>query len=347
MKRDKEKAAITEFILKLLILFIPFLIMLGFYFKNDPFMVLKHYTRYDHSPILLNEGYVEWQMYMNNRDSIAFNSFIMGNSCTMAYPCREWEKYLDSGRAMRFFGTAESMMAIYYKLQALERVGAPIENVLMILDKESLKKYQLMTGYSNILPPAMSGINNFKFQEAFCQAFFYPKFLFSYIDYKVFHQYRHYMKGIINPYGAVRDSVTNDAINPRETMIKEEGEAYWKNQANMFKDKKDPYYRDGRYREAKPVIFGNQINLLWKIEKLLQKHHTSIKIIISPDYNQVSINRKDVEKLKRIFGAENIFDFSGINKYTADIHNYYECGHYRPVLGTRILKEVYCNSKQK
>lgn len=35
------------------------------------------------------------------------------------------------------------------------------------------------------------------------------------------------MKGVINPYGVVRDPVTNDAINPREEMIQREGEAYW------------------------------------------------------------------------------------------------------------------------
>lgn len=52
---------------------------------------LRHYNRYDNSPVMLNEGYIGWQMYMNNRDSIAFDSFIMGNSCTMAYQCHEWE----------------------------------------------------------------------------------------------------------------------------------------------------------------------------------------------------------------------------------------------------------------
>ena len=56
-----------------------------------------------------------------------------------------------------------------------------------------------------------------------------PNFLFPYLDYKIFHQYRPYMQGVINPYGAIRDAVTNDAINPREGMIRDEGEAYWEN----------------------------------------------------------------------------------------------------------------------
>jgi len=341
MKMNSERKAATRFILKLLILFTPFLIMLGFYFQNDPFMVLRHYERYDNSPVFLNEGYVEWEMYMNNRDSIPFNSFIMGNSCTMAYQCREWEKYLGNGRAMRFFGNAESMDAIYCKLKALDRVGAPIKNVLMILDKTSLKKYKLMTEYTNILPPAVSGMSNFKFQESFCQAFFYPKFFFSYIDYKLFHKYRSYMEGIINPYGKIRDYITNDAINPREAMIKKEGENYWKERKNKFKNKKDPDYRNGKYREDQQVLFKDQINLLRRIEKVLRKHHTSVKIIISPDYNQISLNPRDAKVLKSIFGSRNVFDFTGINKYTADIHNYYEQGHYRPILGMQLLKQVY------
>lgn len=127
MKKKNERSAAMRFILKLFIFLIPFISLLAVYFLNDPFMVLKHYDRYDNSPVMLNESYIGWQMYMNNRDSIAFDSFIMGNSCTMAYPCREWEKYLNGGRAIRLFGNAESIAAICKKLQALEENGAEIK----------------------------------------------------------------------------------------------------------------------------------------------------------------------------------------------------------------------------
>lgn len=46
-----------------------------------------------------------------------------------------------------------------------------------------------------------------------------------------------------------------------------------------------------------------------------------------------------MEILKDIFGYENVFDFSGINEYTNDIHNYYERGHYRPILGALLLQK--------
>lgn len=102
---------------KLFILFIPFIALLAVYFLDDPFMVLKNYERYDQTPVVLNEGHVGWQMYLNNRDTIPIDSYIMGNSCTMAYQCHEWEKYLHGGRAVRLFGNAESLAAVCLKLK--------------------------------------------------------------------------------------------------------------------------------------------------------------------------------------------------------------------------------------
>ena len=104
MKKNSERNAAIRFMKKLFILFIPFIALLAVYFLDDPFMVLKNYERYDQTPVVLNEGHVGWQMYLNNRDTIPIDSYIMGNSCTMAYQCHEWEKYLHGGRAVRLFG---------------------------------------------------------------------------------------------------------------------------------------------------------------------------------------------------------------------------------------------------
>ena len=112
MKKNSERNAAIRFMKKLFILFIPFIALLAVYFLDDPFMVLKNYERYDQTPVVLNEGHVGWQMYLNNRDTIPIDSYIMGNSCTMAYQCHEWEKYLHGGRAVRLFGNAESLAAV-------------------------------------------------------------------------------------------------------------------------------------------------------------------------------------------------------------------------------------------
>ena len=67
MKKNSERSAAMRFTMKLSILLTPFIALLVVYFLNDPFMVLRHYNRYDNSPVMLNEGYIGWQMYMNNR----------------------------------------------------------------------------------------------------------------------------------------------------------------------------------------------------------------------------------------------------------------------------------------
>lgn len=106
-----------------------------------------------------------------------------------------------------------------------------------------------------------------------------------------------------------------------------------------FVKARDCNYRNGEYREGERFLWETQTELLKEIDQICRKHNTSVKIIISPDYNQISINPADVEILKDIFGYENVFDFSGINEYTNDIHNYYERGHYRPILGARLLQK--------
>ena len=129
MKKNSERNAAIRF-MKSSLSFYPFYSPTGSLFPDDPFMVLKNYERYDQTPVVLNEGHVGWQMYLNNRDTIPIDSYIMGNSCTMAYQCHEWEKYLHGGRAVRLFGNAESLAAVCLKLKALDKAGATIKNLL-------------------------------------------------------------------------------------------------------------------------------------------------------------------------------------------------------------------------
>ena len=72
------------FILKCVLFLVPFFVLAGFYFYDDPFKVVREYKKYDNDPIFLNEDYIGWKTYKNYRDSLHFDSFILGNSCTMA-----------------------------------------------------------------------------------------------------------------------------------------------------------------------------------------------------------------------------------------------------------------------
>ena len=77
------------------------------------------------------------------------------------------------------------------------------------------------------------------------------------------------------------------------------------------------------------------------LRAIFLNHRTSFRIVISPMYDQVCFNRADLNFLQNLFGKRNVFDFSGINKYTNTASNYYDLIHYKPCLAQQILKEIY------
>jgi hypothetical protein len=52
-----------------------------------------------------------------------------------------------------------------------------------------------------------------------------------------------------------------------------------------------------------------------------------------------------MQLLQTIFGANTIYDYSGINNYTNKVENYYETSHYRPHVGEAIMSEIYIDNK--
>ena len=81
--------------------------------------------------------------------------------------------------------------------------------------------------------------------------------------------------------------------------------------------------------------------MLEEIAGLLRRHHTSVRIIISPDWDQRRFNPADKAEMDSIFGKGVVYDFSGVNEFTEDYHNYYERAHYRPQLSERLLDIIY------
>jgi hypothetical protein len=101
------------------------------------------------------------------------------------------------------------------------------------------------------------------------------------------------------------------------------------------------YKRDSIQKFSNQSIYDEQEILLKNIQSIFKKNKTDYKIIINPLYDQLKINPKDLKYIRDLFGAENVFDFSGINSITNDYHNYYETSHYRPFVCDSILNVIY------
>ncbi|UVV76827.1 hypothetical protein NXW84_01520 [Bacteroides fragilis] len=97
--------------------------------------------------------------------------------------------------------------------------------------------------------------------------------------------------------------------------------------------------------EELPVIFASQIQVLRSIKKICDKHHTNLKFVIGPDYYQKKASQEDIKILKAILGDSAVWDFTGINEYTADIHHYYEPGSLSSAAGSTLTESHLSGSR--
>lgn len=328
---------LRRFYTKIILLCLPFLLMSATYFVFDPFMVLHKYKRFDVVGAYLNESHVGWETYSMYRDSIGYDSFILGNSCTVGFPTQEWEKHLNGGKAICMYDNSESIGGVLAKLDALDANGATIKNVLIVLDHRSFREYLPSNSFKHILPPEASGMSNIQYQLKFLQGYLYPDIIVPYLHYKITGEVTPYMlrKYIVCPF-IIREPFTNNTINPHEKEIQELGEKYWENAdwVDLNETNEGNVY--------KPEVFPDQLRCLEKIKNLCDKHETNLKIILSPHYGvHIQMNPQDIQKMKNVLGEKSVYDLTGVDEFISDKHDFYEPDHYRPVLGARILQKIY------
>lgn len=319
--------------LKIFFLALPLLAVLGLYFCKDPFMVLHEYDRYDRSDVYLNENMVAWKMFKREQAyGKPFNAFVMGNSCTQAFLCSDWVKYLGPGaKAMRFFDNAETVGGVCSKLEAMDSHGADIRDVLLVLDWDSFRSALPMDGAMHLLPPDAASGDVFGYHLAYIQRFVNPSILVPYIRHLADSSYC--SAGVVHNYGAIRDNSNNDPLNPLDRVIEKEGKAYW--------DRRVPSW--GVYEESfAPAYVRKDVRAcLERIRSIFAAHGTSYRILLGPDFRRVRINPSDLAALVEIFGEDNVFDFSDGEGISSDPTNYYNAGHYRPQVGRVLMERVY------
>lgn len=328
----------TAIILLLIILITVYLIF-------DPFKVVHKYEAYynsgEPSYITLNRDFVSVETFINNYPEYNYNSFIFGNSRSRFYEMETWSKLIQTDKCFHFDASAESLYGINKKIEFLEKLQVKISNALIIFDYETLKKITNSKGHLFIKHPVLSGQSRFSFQVDFFKTFCSFSFLPAYLDFKISGRIKNYM---IN--GHLLDDV------PLEYNLKFNEMSYNQMEGSIHSDPSSYYNskkmkrfveRDTTEKYSMPAINKEQKILLQKIREVFRRDQTRFKIIISPLYDQIRLSSEDITELKSIFGNENVYDFSGINSFTSDYHNYYEESHYRPQVANEIMKLIYKN----
>ena len=326
------------------------LIIVG-YFYFDPFQVLYKHTDYSTSNFVeCDRDYISTETYLNKKSKYNYNSFMFGSSRTMAYKPETWKKYLDKdAKIFAYDATMESIYGIYKKVKFLDSTGADIKNALFIFCRD----YTFATTENpkiHILKkhPILSGENLFDFQYTFFKSYFNINFLFSYYTRLLTGKHYSFMNEYVNELKiAYHPSSNHLMLVDAERMIRENPKKYYNKYKQKFyckKDGKGILIQDIIIAEDETIsknrIDKKMVEMLKEINQILIKHNTKYVIILQPLLEKIKYSKTDYRILNKIFG-KHIYDFTGKNKFTISIDNYYDWSHFRPQVGDEIFKKVY------
>jgi hypothetical protein len=258
----------------------------------------------------------------------------------MFYPAAQWRKYIgDSASVFHFDANSETLFGIYRKIRLIDSLHAPMKDVLIILDEEVLRWTVNSAGHLFVKDYRLTAQSWLSFQLLFFKDFITsPKFISACLDYKLTGQIKPYMfagrmlSRIQVGYNAESNEISFDNL---EDSIVRNKQAYYSGKEDVF------YARSSSPVFSDPVISTEQMAQLFAIRDILKRNNTRYKIVISPLYDQKRLSTEDLDRLKLVFGEDRVFDFSGINSFTADKTNYYENSHYRPQVAGEILRSIY------
>jgi len=331
------------FSIKLLIFASPIILLIIMAVFADPFRVFWHYDDYYKNNFVTgNREFICLKLYERNAKSIGYDSFIFGSSRSQSFKVKAWMPFLPPGsKGFHFDGTGEGVYGIYNKIRYISETGAEIKNALIILDQDVLELTKNREGYLFISPPKFSKESPLDFYIEFLKPLTNLKFVAGYIDYSFFKTHRKYMKWFFSKqkYDFVSDNLTGDLYYGYDRMIAEDKEAYYDNLVN-----KGVFYERSKNTGKCMPVTNAEKELLVKIKDVFNKHHTNYRIVISPAYDQIPLGIDHIELLNNIFGAETVHDYSGVNKYTESIYNYYESSHFRPHVAADIMARIYANT---
>lgn len=326
----------------LLKFFTPIIAVLMIYAWMDPFKVVWHYDSFYEADnklsVPLDKDYVSTANYDNRYGSEHYNSFIFGNSRSIFYETATWKQYLPTGSKLYHFdASAETIYGICKKIQYIDHKDEKMNNVLLVLDHLILNRSKSSDGHLFAISPQLEGYSTMAdFHLQFLRTFLSTEFLPAYIDHKISGKVKPYMlKTALTDEAFLYDKRTNEMRHTTTEGEIADGTFYTADRMKVF------YKRDNIQKYSKPVIKQAQKEMLTKIAGIFKKHGTKYKIVISPLYDQKKLNKEDLAYMQRLFGDENVFDFSGINRFTNDYRNYYESSHYRPHVATAIMAEIY------
>ena len=272
---------------------------------------------------------------MKNNPEIHYRSFIFGSSRSSVFYSKEWGKYINDSLVFHFDASNEDIIGISQKVKFIAAQGNRIENALLVFDGET---FEPSADFENSIIHKrdwrQSGENRIVYHLKFFAAFFKNQYFIKFFDAKINEVYKSNMWGALEGKHMIYTPSHNDFIfQGYIDEIKKDSLAYYAR--DLF------YPRSGELQIQNEQIDEEDLEELHAIQEVFKAHKTKVKIVISPSFDQESINPADFKILKEMFGEQHVFDASGVNKYTNELGNFYEIYHYKPLVANQILSDMY------
>jgi len=338
MKRFLKYIAL--FVLPIGIVLLPFVM-------TDPFMVLRNYNRYypeNGTPLYINNNrsYVCTRMYLQQKDSLKYNSFIFGSSRSGYYLAKDWKKYLpDDASIFHFDGYGESLYLIHKKINFVDGKSS-LDNVLIPIDAEALLQVEMDRSHIVVTPPELNPSTAKDFYLSNLRAYLNPKFLVAYNDFIVTKTIRPDMI----EWGVIDTMPNYEVFDVNERNIPISGLVYPDEYYTPTRLEAMQNARSGEVTNYEPMIKEKQKMMLEEIHDVLVRNKSNYRIIINPCYDQKRYAEEDIQYLKQLFG-ENFYDFSGVTVYSQDYHNYHDPAHFSDRVAADIMSIIYDSDKER
>ena len=285
-----------KFLTKILIFTLPaiFLIVLVTYIDFFKIFGLQDY--YSNQKIVINREMITTSTYNHYREKEKFNSFIFGSSRSQAFKCKNWINYLDkNAKAFHFDASGDGIWGISKKIEYIDEVGDTISNALIVLDKTSLCETYPREGHLFISMPCVSKLSKMDYYFTFLRASLNPIFLFANLDYSLFKTHRGYMGYFIKRYNYDHqvNKINCDIWYGWDKEIEFDSLGYY----NRLIEK-GVFFKRPIINISECIVTPEEKKQLLSIKKIFEKHNTRYKIIISPLYDQVPMEKEQIELLE-------------------------------------------------
>jgi hypothetical protein len=326
---------LINFIKRAMLFGMPVLLLAVSYFVFDPFHVLKAYEFYGSNyKKTFNRNRMSTEMFLNNNPKYHFKSFVLGSSRSSAFRTNTWAKYINDPTPYHFDSFNDNISGMRGKLEFIEKQGNAIENVLLVFDKDTFsEQFENAKSVIHHKDYRWTKEDRFSYHTRFFKSYFQKQYFFYFLDLKINDTYRPAMDEFFK-FKYYYTAPFNDFTFPEnEAQIKKDSIGYYK--------QKEFQNRNSNPKSLEETIKIHHVVDLIEVKKILDRNKTKFKVIFSPIFDQRPLHKRDVELIKNIFGAGKFYNYSGKNKYTNDISNYYELSHFTPRVGEGILSEIY------